>query len=157
MHLSTTSTLFISRDGGSTTSLGSQCQCLTTPSETKSFLISNLTLPHKHPHSELICCLALCSPLLSNFPPESSTVLQGKTNPYPHTASFPFWSHNSVVLRSEHRRVLIPLFPKQGFVRVLRTSLSLSWIITFCTFQSNHLLFKKKQKTQNSKISQHCL
>lgn len=46
----------------STTSLGSQCQCLPTPCETKSFLISTLTLPHKHPHSELIAVLHYAAP-----------------------------------------------------------------------------------------------
>ena len=47
MFLSATSTCFLntSRDGDSTTSLGSLCQCLTTLSEKNFFLISNLNLP----------------------------------------------------------------------------------------------------------------
>ena len=45
--LSATFTSFLntSRDGDPTTSLGSLCQCLTTLSEKKCFLISNLKLP----------------------------------------------------------------------------------------------------------------
>jgi len=47
MALSATSSLSwsISRDGDSPTSLGSLCQCITTPSVKKFFLISNLNLP----------------------------------------------------------------------------------------------------------------
>jgi len=47
MSLSTTSKRFLntSRDGDSTTSLGSLFQCLTTLSVKKCFLMSNLNLP----------------------------------------------------------------------------------------------------------------
>jgi len=47
MSLSTTSKWFLntSRDGHSTTSLGTPCQCLTTLSVKKCFLIFNLNLP----------------------------------------------------------------------------------------------------------------
>jgi len=54
--------LNVSRDGDSTTSLGSLCQCLTILSENKLFLTSNLYhCEHREPEAELPACfLAAC-------------------------------------------------------------------------------------------------
>ena len=115
MPLSATSTQLLntSRDSDSTTSLGSLCQCTTTLSEKKCFLISNLKLPWH------------------NLRPYFSPYLGEGASSLLITASFQAVESNKASPESPLLQIEKPCFPQLLPIRLvlqtLHSSIALLW------------------------------